>query len=87
MNVFLIVVGILAIIAGIVGPIIVTAVRKDRRGYGETVKPVKKTAWIAILLVGILMFTFGNAFVIIPLVILVFVLPLARLMNSMFPMA
>ena len=66
MNVFLIVVGILAIIAGIVGPIIVNTVRNDRRRYNETVKPVKKTAWMALILVGILMFIFGNAFVIIP---------------------
>lgn len=66
MNVFLIIVGILAAIAGIAVPIILQYFANENTRYGETPKKVKKTAWIAMALIGVLLFVGGCSFEIIP---------------------
>lgn len=66
MNVFLIVIGILATIVGIVVPIILQYRVNENTRYGETPKKVKKTAWIAMALIGVLLFVGGCSFEIIP---------------------
>ena len=66
MNVFLIIVGILAAIAGIVIPIILQANAESHRRYGEDVKKINKAPWHIILILGIILFILGNSFEIIP---------------------
>lgn len=66
MNVLLIIVGILAAIAGIVVPILLQAYLNREARYGETPKKVKKTTWMALALVGVLIFVLGCSFEIIP---------------------
>ena len=66
MNVLMIVLGVLAIIAGVVVPIILQYRVNENTRYGETPKKVKKTAWIAMALVGALLIVGGASFEIIP---------------------
>lgn len=66
MNIMLIILGMLAIVAGIIVPIVLQYNAENNRRYGETPKKIKKTAWIALLLVGIVVFMLGHSFEIIP---------------------
>ena len=66
MNVLMIVLGILAAIAGIVIPIILQYRENERTRYGDTPKKVKKTTWMVMILVGVLVFVLGCSFEIIP---------------------
>lgn len=66
MNVLMIVLGILAAIAGIVIPIILQYRENERTRYGDTPKKVKKTTWMVMILVGVLVFVMGCSFEIIP---------------------
>ena len=66
MNVLCIIIGILAVAAGIVVPIILQVRENNNVGYGETAKKVKKTGWVALALVGVMVFTLGCSFEIIP---------------------
>lgn len=67
MNVFMIIIGILAIIAGAVVPTVLQE-RADRshRRYGEEPKKVNKAPWRILIILGIVMFVLGNSFEIIP---------------------
>lgn len=80
MNTFLIIIGILAIIAGIIVPIILKSIEENRRyrepGYGRHVtrdeQPVAMTKksilsiWSFLIIIGIFMLILGNSFEIIP---------------------
>lgn len=66
MNVLMIVLGILAAIAGIIVPIILQYRENERTRYGDTPKKVKKTTWMVMILVGVLVFVMGCSFEIIP---------------------
>lgn len=66
MNILLIVFGFLALIAGIIVPIILQYLENVSTRYGTTPKKIKKTAWIVMLLVGIMLFVIGHSFEIIP---------------------
>ena len=66
MNVFLIVIGIVAAIAGIVIPIILQDNANRHARYNEQAAKVKKAPWIALMIFGIAMFIAGNCFEIIP---------------------
>lgn len=67
MNVLFIVFGIIAIMAGVVVPMLVQARANDKAYCSDTEpKKVKKAPWIALICVGLVLFILGNAFVIIP---------------------
>jgi regulator of protease activity HflC (stomatin/prohibitin superfamily) len=66
MNIMLIILGVLAIFAGVVVPIVLRVNAENNRRYGEAPKKIKKTAWTALLLAGIAMFMLGHSFEIIP---------------------
>lgn len=67
MNVFCILIGILAAIMGIVIPIILQ-IREDNGAHYERreSKKIKKTGWVTLCLIGIMIFTIGCSFEIIP---------------------
>lgn len=66
MNTLMIVVGVLAIIAGIVAPIALTTIAESRRRYGEEAKKINKAPWSLLLILGIAMIIIGDSFAIIP---------------------
>jgi regulator of protease activity HflC (stomatin/prohibitin superfamily) len=67
MNVFMIIIGILAIIAGVVAPTVLQErTDRSRRRYGEEPKKVNKAPWRIMIAIGIILFALGNSFEIIP---------------------
>lgn len=67
MNTFVIILGIIATIVGIVVPIILQARENERHRYSNNEpQKIKKTAWVALMLVGIMLFVLGCSFEIIP---------------------
>ena len=67
MNVFLIVIGMLAVVAGIFAPLVLQErADKHRRRYGEEPAKINKGFWRLIMIVGIVMIILGNSFEIIP---------------------
>ena len=65
MNVFMIIVGILLAVAGIIVPIILQSV-ENSRSYGSSSRKIAKGKWVAMLIAGVLVFLIGCSFTIIP---------------------
>lgn len=66
MNILMIIFGFLAVLAGIIVPIIIQYNINENTRYGETPKKAKRTAWTVMLLAGIMLFMIGHSFEIIP---------------------
>lgn len=66
MNIFCIVIGIIAALVGVIVPIVLQVRENNNCGYGATAKKVKKTGWVALVMVGVVVFIFGCSFVILP---------------------
>lgn len=66
MNVFIASIGIVALIVGVVVPIVLQAYYDSHRRYAEDVKKVKRGGWRLLVVMGLALFVLGNSFEIIP---------------------